>query len=339
LPALINAAWTTQVIHAACVHRLPDHIASGKTDVAALSTAAGCDADALARLLRAMAAIGLCEAAPAIDGATTPRWRLTSMGENLRVDDPGSLHHWALHAGSTMWQRQGELAEAVRTGRNWSQRRGAAHSYEHLAADAAAAAVFHRAMVELARIALPGIVPLLEIGGAPAVVVDVGGGRGELLAAVLAQHPAAHGVLFDQPGALDGALALLAQAGVADRCRLEGGDFFEAVPEGGDLYLMKSVLHNWNDERCIALLRVCAAAMPPRARLLVIERVMPDDAGCSAHHQACARSDLNMLVSLTGRERRVTEYERLFAAAGLAATARREGEGEWSVLEARRAGG
>jgi O-methyltransferase domain len=280
LLALINAAWTTQVIHAACVHRLADHIAGGAADAATLSAASGCDADALARLLHAMATIGLCEHEAAVDGDghgdTTPRcWRLTSMGQNLRIDDPGSLRHWALHAGGAMWQRQGELAEAVRTGRSWAQRRGASHTYEQMLADTAAATVFHRAMVDLTRQAIPQIVPLLEVGGAR-VVVDVGGGRGELLAAVLAQDPLAHGVLFDQPSALDGAHAVLDRAGVAERCRLEGGDFFAAVPAGGDLYLMKSVLHNWDDRHCThrdgsrVVTRHRGAAAGPRAQALEI---------------------------------------------------------------------
>jgi hypothetical protein len=344
LLALINAAWTTQVIHAACVHQLADHIAEGAADVSTLSAATGCDADALARLLRAMAAIGLCEQVVVdvdVDGdghgGTTPRcWRLTSMGQCLRIDGPGSLHHWALHAGGSMWQRQGELAEAVRTGRSWAQRRGAAHTYEQLLADTAAATVFHRAMVDLTRQAIPQIVPLLEVGGAR-VVVDVGGGRGELLAAVLAQHPLARGVLFDQPSALNGAHGVLGRAGVGERCRLEGGDFFAMVPAQGDLYLMKSVLHNWDDRHCISLLAVCAAAMPRDARLLVIERLMPDEAGRGARHQACARSDLNMLVSLTGRERRAVEYKQLLAGAGLAVAATRESSGDWAVIEARHA--
>lgn len=165
----------------------------------------------------------------------------------------------------------------------------------------------------------------------------MGGGRGELLAAVLAQHPVARGVLFDQPSALDGARVVLDRAGVAERCTLEGGDFFAAVPAGGDPDPMKSVLHNWDERRCISLLRVCAAAMPRGARLLVIERVMPDEAGRSARHLACARSDLDMLVSLTGRECRAIEYARLFAGAGLTVAATRESSGDWAVIEARHA--
>jgi hypothetical protein len=335
---LINAAWTTQVIHATCALGLPDHMAAGTTDVAALSAAAACDADALARLLRAMAAIGLCEIGTdaAVNADSPTHWRLTAMGHRLCTDDPWSLRHWALHAGGPMWQRQGELADAVRTGQSWSKRHGTEHSYAHLLTDTAAAEVFHGAMVELTRHAVPRVVPLLEVGDAR-VVVDVGGGRGELLAAVLERHPLAVGVLFDQPTALVGARAVFDRAGIAERCSLEGGDFFEAIPEGGDVYLMKSVLHNWDDRHCTVLLRACAATMPHGARLLIIERVMPDKPGSGAAHRACARSDLNMLVSLTGRERCAAAYERMLVGAGLTPTATRESSADWTVIEARHA--
>jgi hypothetical protein len=341
LLGLINAAWATQVVRAACVHGLPDRIAAGAGSTKALAAAAGCDADALERLLHAMASIGLCEAGP--DAGTAPRWRLTPTGECLRLDHPHSLRHWALHAGGPLWQRQGELADAVRTGHNWAQRRGGAHTYEQLAADPAAAAVFHLAMVELTRAAIPQILRLIDVGNAR-TVVDVGGGRGELLGAILARHDSMRGVLFDQPLALDGASETLSQAGVAGRCRIEGGDFFAAVPSDGDLYLMKSVLHNWSDAHCQALLVNCAQAMPHGARLLVIERAMPDQPGLSAQHKACARADLNMLVGLTGRERRAADYVRLLASAGLQVmelrapahcNSRDSPGGEWSLFEAR----
>jgi DNA-binding HxlR family transcriptional regulator len=344
LLALIDAAWTTQVVHAACVHRLPERLAGSAADAASLSAATGCDADALARLLRAMAAIGLCERQPDAPAGGAARWQLTPVGECLREDHPCSLRHWALHAGGPLWQRQGELAEAVRTGQNWAQRRGyGAHAYAQLRHDGAASAVFHRAMVELTRLAIPQILPLLELGDTR-VVVDVGGGRGELLSAVLHERPHARGVLFDQPGALDGAHAALEAAGLAARCRVEGGDFFAALPAGGDLYLLKSVLHNWDDRLCIALLQACAAAMPRGARLLVIERALPATPGTGVQHRSSARTDLNMLASMTGRERSPQQYAALLEAAGLAAPGARgsgaepgaEPEAAWVVVEARR---
>jgi hypothetical protein len=326
--AMINGAWVTQVIRTACVLDLPEHLARGPLGTAALAAAAGCPVDALERLLRAMAALKLCEAA---DGL---HWQLTTQGACLRRDAARSLHHWALHAGGGLWQRLSDLPGAVRTGGSWPRRHHRVGGYARLAADPAGQAVFHHAMVELTRLAAPSLIPLLGLEGVRHVV-DVGGGQGELLGAVLAAAPHAQGVLHDQPAALEGAAAVLARAGVAARCRIHGGDFFTWVPDGGDLYLLKSVLHNWDDASCVRLLGRCREAMTEGARIAVIERARPERPGHATRDREVARTDLNMLVSMSGRERHVGDYRRLMDAAGLALQSVRDGATEWSVLEAR----
>lgn len=328
LLAMINGAWVTQVIRAACVLQLPDHLSRHTADTPALAAASGCSADALQRLLLAMTALELCEP------VATRGWRLTRRGALLCRDAPGSLHHWALHAGGGLWQRLGELPETVRSGANWPERHHGVGGYERLAHDTPARTVFHHAMVELTRQAAPALVPLFELESVRCVV-DVGGGQGELLGAVLQRAPVAHGVLHDQAAALEGAAERLERIGVAPRCRIEAGDFFIGVPAGADLYLLKSVLHNWDDESCRRILARCADAMPPRARLLVIERLRPDEPGHGPRDREVARTDLNMLVSLSGRERSRREYAHLLADAGLNLTAVREAGAEWSVLDAR----
>jgi trans-aconitate methyltransferase len=332
LLALINAAWTTQLIRTACLLELPDRIASGLSDVAALAGAAGCDRDALDRMLRAMASIGLC------DAIARQSYRLTPMGERLRADAPESLHHWALHAGGPMWQRLGELPESIRTGRSWPERHHGQDGYARLATDAIAERIFHRAMVELSRrVARQVSLALAADRGEAGLIVDLGGGSGALLCALLERCPDAQGLLFDQASAMAAAPQILEQAGVAQRCRITAGDFFAAVPEGGDLYLLKSVLHNWDDEHCRLILRHCASAMAGHARLAVIERIVPEKPGSSLQHRAAARSDMNMAVSLGGRERRRDEYAQLIADTGLALAHVREVSAEWSLLEARHA--
>lgn len=191
LLAMINGAWVTQVIRTACVLQLPEHMAQGTADTPALAAASGCCPDALQRLLLAMTALDLCES------VATQGWRLTRVGELLCREAPGSLHHWALHAGGGLWQRLGELPETVRTGASWPQRHNGVGGYERLVTDAQARTVFHHAMVELTRQAAPAIVPVFELDSVRCVV-DVGGGQGELLGAVLQQAPAARGVLHDQ---------------------------------------------------------------------------------------------------------------------------------------------
>jgi hypothetical protein len=283
----------------------------------------------LRRLLLAMAALELCE--PVAGDA----WQLTRRGWLLCRDAPQSLHHWAQHAGEGLWQRLGELPEAVRTGASWPERHHGVGGYERLAADAQARAVFHHAMVELTRQTAPALVALFELSSVRCIV-DVGGGRGELLGAALQRAPAARGVLHDQAAALEGAAEWLEHFGVADRCSIEAGDFFVGVPAGADLYLLKSVLHHWDDAACRRILARCFEAMPPQARLLVIERLRPDAPGHGPRDREVARTDLNMLVSLSGQERSRSEYALLFANAGLRLESVRETAGEWSVLEARR---
>ena len=168
-------------------------------------------------------------------------------------------------------------------------------------------------------------------------IVDVGGGFGELLAAILRANPDTRGVLFDRPHALEGARALMEAARVADRCECVPGDFFEAIPGGADVYLLKSVIHDWNDERGGAILRNCRRAMEGRARLLLVERIVPQQLGASAAHRSIARGDLNMLVGLGGRERTEDEYRVLLDAAGLQVKTVVSAGRTFGVIEAMRA--
>ncbi len=144
-------------------------------------------------------------------------------------------------------------------------------------------------------------------------------------------------MLFDLPHAIDGAAAALARAGVGERCDGVAGSFFDSVPAGGDAYLLKSVLHNWDDERCAAILQRCRAAMSPCARLCIVERVVPERLGTSPRDQSIARSDLNMLVALARRERSEAEFGTLLRTAGFRVLRRASNGGEWDVIEARTA--
>jgi orsellinic acid C2-O-methyltransferase len=328
LLALIEASWTTQAIRAACLLELPLHLSAGTHDLATLAATTSSDAAALRRLLRALATIGVCRE----EGSD--RFSLAPTGALLCGDHPQSLRDWALQVSGPQWQRLGELAESVRSGQSWHQRHQGRGSYDALADDPDNAAVFHRAMVELTRCVGADVLLAVDLSGAQRVV-DVGGGSGELLAAVLAAHPAARGVLFDQDHALAHALPVLHRVGVAARCECVAGSFFDGVPAEGDVYLLKSVLHNWDDARCTAILRRCREAMAARARLLLIERLVPERAGASAKDRALARSDLTMLVGPGGRERTQREFMELLEAAGLAVVQVHATRGAMSVIEAR----
>jgi hypothetical protein len=309
LLALINANWTTQAIAVACRFELPDRLAERAQSASELAAAAGLDADALGRLLRALVTLDICRATH--DG----RFSLGPFGEPLRRDHPKGLRHWALLNGGAMWSRWQGLADRVRAAPGDAAR--SLRRFEQLGFDAEEATHFHGAMSELTRRIEHAMSTAIEPVD-DALIVDVGGGTGELLAGVLARHPHARGLLFDLPHALDRAPAVLDRHGVAQRCRLQPGDFFEGVPASGDIYLMKSILHDWDDASAVRLLHRCREAMQgARARLFVIERLLPEPLRATPDHAAVARSDLNMLVGLAGRERTQRDYEALFAQSGL----------------------
>jgi hypothetical protein len=189
--------------------------------------------------------------------------------------------------------------------------------------------VFDRAMTDLSRVANRALLESYDFSRF-GTVVDVGGGHGALLAAILGANPGTRGVLFDQPSVVAGAGPLLEGAGVADRCETVGGSFFESVPEGGDAYTLKSILHDWDDEEAGAILRACRRAVPDDGTLLVIER----DLGRANESPDVKLSDLNMLVVLGGRERTVEEYGELLAGAGLRLTGQTPTPAGLSVIEA-----
>jgi hypothetical protein len=165
--------------------------------------------------------------------------------------------------------------------------------------DAEAAAVFHSAMVERSRAVAESVLNVCDFASLSRII-DVGGGHGEMLAAILAAHPELRGVLFDRPHAMEGADRHLAAAGVRERCELVAGDFFDAIPGGGDGYVLKRVIHDWNDARSAIILRNCRAAAAAGTRLVVIEEMLPDHMGDSPGDLQAAIADLNMLVMLGG---------------------------------------
>jgi len=324
---MINASWTTQAIRAACVLRVPELLAAAASDAQQIATDIKCHGPSLQRLLRALVTLGLCtEHEPG-------HYALTASGALLREDHPQSVRAWALLAGGVIWQRWSELDQSVRSGISHRRRHGSADGFDDLALSQPAAAQFYRAMVEITRMVAAEVARAIDPAGIERVI-DVGGGSGELIAQVLAAHAGLRGVLFDLPQGLEGATAVLEAAGVAARCTRVAGSFFDTMPEHGNLYLLKSVLHNWDDARCVQILRRCRAAMAPDGRVWLVERVMAERVGTTAHDREVARSDLNMLVALSGRERTAHEFAALFDAAGLVMQHRIGSAGAFAILQA-----
>ena len=325
--ALINANWTTQAISAAVQLGLPEGLSDGPLSVLALAERTSCHAPSLLRLLRALASVGIVVQAE--DG----RFALTEMGTLLSTEARGSLAAWAEFCGTHSWTAWGQLSDCVRSGQSVRKRAGHAEAFQHLEEDPEAASLFNRAMVSLTGSIAATVVDAVDFAGVQRLV-DVGGGVGELLAAVLRAHPLMRGVLFDMAHATQAAGVRLREAGVAERCEVVTGSFFDAVPAGADAYLLKSILHDWDDEHCSLVLAQCARAMQTHARLLIVERMLPEHVSVSAHDQAIARSDLNMLVGPGGCERTHEQYCSLLKASGLRPTDLRALSGGFSVLDA-----
>lgn len=307
LMSLLFGYFPAQVVHVAARLGLADHLADGPMPAAELAPATGCDPDSLRRLLRALVALGVLEQ------PEPGTFALTDSGHLLRADHPSSMrNHALLFCGEQVWQSWGDLEYSVRTGKSaWEQRYGPPFGPGSMSPEFSA--VFSAAMTEGTRVAAPAVTAAGDFGRFPAVA-DLGGGSGILLAAILAAHPAMHGILLDLPLALEGAADVLAAAGVADRCALVPGDFFGAVPGGADAYLLKSVIHDWDDERASAILANCRAVMSPGACLLIVEPVASEQPGQEMF--SVSYSDLNMLVCTSGRERTENEFRGLLTAAG-----------------------
>lgn len=299
----------SMAIWAAAHLGLADLLAAGPRPLAELADETGSHAPTLARLLRALTAEGIL--AEAGDG----RFALAPCGELLRSDAPGSLLGMALLNGvaARAWL---ELPHTLATGEPGFARAFGSGLYDWLADRPEERVAFDRALAGRGRQTYEAIVRAWDFSRFE-TVVEVGGGHGALIAAVLAAHPRARGVLVDRPESVAGARAALAAAGLDGRCRVVGGDFFREVPSGGDLYLLSSVLNDWDDEAATLILATCRRALRPGARVVAFERVVPDGGG---PHPA-KLNDLNLLVLSGGRERTAAEFGRLFAAAGLAVAA------------------
>ncbi len=306
---------------------LADLLAAGPQDCTALAQATGTHAPSLYRLLRLLASAGVF----AEDGQH--RFHLTPPAELLRSDVDGTLRHMAMFLGEeSHWRPWGELLHSVRTGETaFGHLYGLGH-FAYLARHPEEAATFDAFMVDQTAHAATAIVSAYDFAGV-GTVVDVGGGRGTLLAAILTAYPALRGILFDQPQVLEGARALLEASGVASRCDRVGGDFFQAVPTGGDTYLLQQILHDWDDERAHRILECCHAALPPAGRLLIVERLIPPGNAPSPAKSV----DMQMLVILGGRERSEVEYADLLAGAGLRLVRVLPTRSPFSILEAQRA--
>jgi hypothetical protein len=306
LHRLVAGYQVSQAVYVAATLGLCDLLADGPRSVAELAEAAGADARSLTRLMRALTAVGLFVS----DG--DERFANTELGDALRADAPRSVAGRARLVGRPFhWQTYGSLKHSIRTGESAFAAVHGESVWDYLAKRPDEQKVLDEAMTTLSQAVADEIVDAYDFGRF-GTVVDVGGGQGMLLSAILLRYPSVDGVLFDQPDVVTGAHDLLSAAGVAQRCRVVGGNFFDSVPEGGDAYILKSVIHDWPDAESVEILRTCRRSIPAQGRLLLVEQLLDE----SPDPVRTAFSDLTMLVMAGGRERTTDEYRSLLEVGG-----------------------
>jgi hypothetical protein len=282
---------------------IPDLIADRDLPVADLAEVVGADPHRLARLLRVLAMFGV------VAHPSAGVVRLTDLGQTLTKTAADSVRDLALVFKNTHYQPFAHLTGVVRGGPTGSELAFGQPFFTWLATQPALAEQFTAGMANFAHLRLAAF----DAYHRPArLIVDVGGADGTVLTRLLHTRPQAHGIVYDLPHVIPEAIPVLAAAGLTDRTQTIGGSFFDQVPGGGDLYVLSLVLHDWDDERAVAILRTIRRAIPTDAALIVVEALLPD--GDDPH--PAKLMDLNMLGVLTGQERTQTQYQHLLTAAG-----------------------
>jgi 2-polyprenyl-3-methyl-5-hydroxy-6-metoxy-1,4-benzoquinol methylase len=313
----------TQALSVAARFKIADELVAGPKTAAELATATGLHAGHLYRVMRALAGMGV------FAGDEAGRFSLTSMGNLLRTDVPGSLRPIATYVCDPWsWKPWGDLAGAVKCGQPVFDRMFGEGVFDYFAKHPDEAATFNEGMTGFSQQAAAAVLKAYDFSKF-GTVVDVGGGHGALLLSILKANPSVKGVVFDAPSVAAGATAAIQTAGLGDRCRAEGGDFFSAVP-GGDLIVMKNIIHDWNDEKATSILKACRAALAPTGTLLLVELVVPP--GFTPHMSHIL--DLEMMVICDGKERTEAEYGTLLSGAGFRLTRVVPTEGPFGLVEA-----
>lgn len=306
---LIGGYMTSHALGVMAELGVADHIDETPRSSVELAEATGVHELSLRRMLRMLATVGVTtEPEPGSFG-------LTAVGRQLRTDSPDSLRSFTrMFCHPLLFSNWQGLEDAIRSGTSSFEEDRGTDFYSYVAQQPQMNALFNEAMGEESRIAAEELATGYDFSSAKRIV-DLGGGDGTLLASILTANPHLEGIVFDSPSGVEGARENLREAALESRAEVREGDFFRDIPTDGDLYVIKSVLQDWNDDDAIALLRSCRIQLPPSATLLIVGSVLPDtatDAGSVMFF-----TDVNMLVNTGGRERTVGEFEAMFTEAGL----------------------
>jgi hypothetical protein len=323
LRQMIDGFRLSQAIYVAVELGIADQLSRGPRSIADLACLTGARREALHRLLRALAAVGI------FHEDEGQLFSLTPLAIGLCNGAPGSQRDWARYSvGPPAWQAWGRLLESVRSGESAFQRAHGMDVWRFRLENPGDAALFDAAMNESSEEIAALVLRAYEFGGFRHVV-DVGGGNGVFLARLVAANSQSAGTLVDQAHVIEGASHIFQSAGVGDRCRAIAGNFFEALPTGGDAHLLKFILHNWTDDDALAILRIIRKSIEPHGRLLIIERTLaPPNEGVESKF-----ADLNMLVHPGGKERTLSQYAGLLKAARFRLNAAIPLSGELALIE------
>jgi O-methyltransferase domain/Dimerisation domain len=310
---LLKGAWVAQIVQAAAELGLADHFGGKAQDATSLASATGTHAPSLARLLRALAAIGI------VHEGHGRQYTLTPLGATLRTDQPGSMRAWArLKLCDAVQRPWHELTHAVRTGDNAFNHLFGTDVWTYRSTHPDFSSLFNAAMQSLTQ-GTDAAIGMEYKFGEFGWIVDIGGGNGSLLLPILERHPAMRGTIVELPHVAAQTRERISAAGLADRCDAVDGDALTTeVPAGADAYVLKLVIHGKTDDNAVAILRNCRAAMPAHGRLLIIERLLPEQIDPNdARTRTGFVDDLNMMLTPGGKERTEAEFRHLIAEAGL----------------------
>lgn len=312
-----------RAVHVFASLGIADILQTGPKDAAEIARSVRADAPSLYRLLRFLSTIGV------VEETEDRRFSLTHLGRTLRTQPVSVVNDNVLLMGSpTYWSALGGMPEQIRTGENAFQKKHGRSFFDSLTADALEVALFHNAMDSMSKMSAPAIAAAYDFSGFDQVV-DIAGGKGALLISILTRNLSLHGVLFDSASVI---AASHGDAGLGNRLQKVAGDFLTEVPSGGDVYILNRVLHNWNDETAIRILRACRSAIRPQGRLLVIEMTPPEQRNTGNNWAAM---DLLMMLLFDGRERTQADFATLLRAADFSLARVTGTKSPFSIVEAK----
>ena len=323
--ALFQAAtgyWASQAIYVAAKLGIADLLKEGPSTCGDLAQATATHAPSLCRLMHALTSLGIFAA------EEDHRFALTPIGRSLQSGVPGSMRAMVLTLGEEHYHAWGDLLYSIRTGEPAFDHVYKMGLFQYFAQHPASGQMFDSAMADVTTLVSFAVVAAYDFSGI-STVVDVGGGHGALIRTVLTVQRNLKSILFDTPAAAEEAKKLMNGDGFAERCEVVAGDFFQSVPRGGDAYILKNILHDWDDERCVTILKNCHIAMAEGGKVLLVETVEGINSGAFDK-----LLDLNMLVISHGRERSEAEYRALLDAADLELTTIIPTVSPFSVIEA-----